>query len=1469
MFVWGCFFASAEATDPGWPQTGGQAFSALSARFGTILPLRHLFRLPAKVRLRQSHMGRRRNNLPPRPNDRRFEDDGPVFGGTGDGNFLTRLQGIDVPGQSHGILEGFIHVGLEHPFPVRASVGHGDVRSLRSLRLDLSGRLGASPFQPDRDDIPPLVHDTLSHVFAHLQSYRLGRYGTLDVMPELTIGYHAINPSQPNAFSVRRRVRLPAMAVHAPGEELAHAFRHQLRADLAKSGQSLDSDIFIDGTAIVDVYDVDIVLPPTPAVQSPAIGDVGVEPGSDSGYFPREVEEWDGGSETSSIGLPAFAGGWNFMRDWEPEPEEEPFYISPPRTPPAFDWNEEESSVAAEESEGEEPSSVTYRYEPSEPPSPRPSSHKGSCLRDPIPQSHRLIFNKYFIFTDPPDAPPTELRWDCLQRALVYGIALKDRWSASLQGRKGWKQLIELARATRQRLLSYEGPVWMEDLQRMAPALEVSVSVALYDKITRTFTRHDYPGGEHTIHLCLYSNHYFLVATAEHFAALLRCGPCPKCQSFADDLPIHVPACNSRRAQPNGNPGVGAGAPVPVARNVPLDKIHRRLGLKQFDKGKREEELTPLSDICVVDFETWRPEVEHTDGNLPRPVSHGQLHEVYAAGILHPIGNPSRPADVQVLYGQNSLIETCARLLNIAAGYSTKKPLYVYFYNGSGFDNLFLVDQMVRGWPGQPGLPPDQTIEKNGRLLGVSFLDGALIIRDIFLFTGCSLAKACKDYGVAVDLSKTHFNHELLTSRAALARYQPEITEYLKLDVVATAEVIRMFQAQFHRINKVNIAPAITLSQASFEGWRYTVPWQDQRHLTLPYSSMEDSEMRSTYKGGRVTPQYTHYQSPLYGSPGLTYQKLQTSMKCGIDEDACSLYPFVMGRGKACSEDGKTHTTPAFFCGEYQRFSVEYRDGAFHSRPTLDLPSPMQACQANCVADILMHPFNLQEEVEPFKYHGEDGWEAWWNRLARHWQSLQHDPETTPYFNLARHGCLVCVDVTPNPLLSTPVLGFKNDKGDTYWDLRPKEREWCVLDELVAAMTMGYVVTAVHTMYLFPVRLPLYDKFIETNFKEKAAAPRGSAAREVPKLTMNANSGKPAQRAVRQETKFISPERLQDLLDDPDISIISIEPLMEVPRGERNLLGAAELLNILQFEERLQKLEALDFQQPLAYKVVIESDSPQPSKPVYLAAQITAYARMHINRVLYKAGLLTLESTGDPEKIGMLYTDTDSVVMPFEAVEKLKREAPYLVGDNLGQMSDELEGGRILRYVGVAPKFYCILYMMPDNSLWLKVRCKGIPHRKDPIQINGEEDEISQQLAWQLGAGIIQQLAAGRKMDLADLNTPVWVRQASLPLGSYLYLVTEADGSEKWYAFLTTDIFEGILTQRVRNVTVYFTSMRRRTHGDDGVNVMAVEHMLMVRGVNSMVWWLKENPSRAVCDQGAFGYPRGHLLYPEEAVCIG
>ena len=271
-----------------------------------------------------------------------------------------------------------------------------------------------------------------------------------------------------------------------------------------------------------------------------------------------------------------------------------------------------------------------------------------------------------------------------------------------------------------------------------------------------------------------------------------------------------------------------------------------------------------------------------------------------------------------------------------------------------------------------------------------------------------------------------------------------------------------------------------------------------------------------------------------------------------------------------------------------------------------------------------------------------------------------------------------------------PVLPRKNAKGHTVWDLKFDSKPQCYTSiDIRLGLEHGYRFTIL-SAYVWNGQAPLFNTYIHDVFQRKAHqdvlkkskdAAYNPAARELFKKLMNALYGKMMQK--RQSV-------------DHEIFDASNEE------------NQSKWLNFL---DAHSAVEYHDIGQQMLVVGERNEFSKTVTKPHYLGAFILSHSRAIMNKYfdmldpMRKSPLCDYDWQKSLDN-SFFYTDTDSIIANASQLESMKSA----MGSELGLLSDELAGGKIIEGYFLSPKVYCVKYMMPDGSLHEKRRAKGIPN---------------------------------------------------------------------------------------------------------------------------------------------------------------
>ena len=168
-------------------------------------------------------------------------------------------------------------------------------------------------------------------------------------------------------------------------------------------------------------------------------------------------------------------------------------------------------------------------------------------------------------------------------------------------------------------------------------------------------------------------------------------------------------------------------------------------------------------------------------------------------------------------------------------------------YNGARFDHYFLVDKLMRK---KADIEYQKFVYSEGRLMGFEFGEGNKIW-DLYLFTLCELSKAGKTFGAEV--SKGDFDHSKINSWEDVKNHREESVAYLRKDVLVLKQVYKVFSDMIYKMEGVEPANYMTLSQMAFKLWRRSISGKGY-DIYMNYTREEYKAIREAIYGGRCYP---------------------------------------------------------------------------------------------------------------------------------------------------------------------------------------------------------------------------------------------------------------------------------------------------------------------------------------------------------------------------------------------------------------------------------------------------------------------------------------------------------------------------------------------------------------------------------------------------------------------------------------
>ncbi len=288
--------------------------------------------------------------------------------------------------------------------------------------------------------------------------------------------------------------------------------------------------------------------------------------------------------------------------------------------------------------------------------------------------------------------------------------------------------------------------------------------------------------------------------------------------------------------------------------------------------------------------------------------------------------------------------------------------------------------------------------------------------------------------------------------------------------------------------------------------------------------------------------------------------------------------------------------------------------------------------------------------------------------------------------------CCFKVDVQCPKDLLTAFLMERNKDGSITHTLHDKYECWYWGSELEEAIILGYQVTKVHQIKQYEKKSPLFKDFVTTCWEGRKTSNSGSAKNLSFKFAMNGLTGKFGQKAhlvntVIYNTSYQPNKKTENRFNDMISRVIDFEPIF-TEEGDNS-----------------------------AIIIEVKNANINPNYPVYLSAQILAYARVYMSQIMR-----CCNAYHSPEH-SIYYTDTDSLVIPPSCIPLL--DAGGYIGKELGQLKCDLNSNfrsvndfaKIVKGIWAATKGpYSLVYLLPEpnSEVMEKVKMKGIPHSDKP-----------------------------------------------------------------------------------------------------------------------------------------------------------
>jgi hypothetical protein len=236
-----------------------------------------------------------------------------------------------------------------------------------------------------------------------------------------------------------------------------------------------------------------------------------------------------------------------------------------------------------------------------------------------------------------------------------------------------------------------------------------------------------------------------------------------------------------------------------------------------------------------------------------------------------------------------------------------------------------------------------------------------------------------------------------------------------------------------------------------------------------------------------------------------------------------------------------------------------------------------------------------------------------------------------------------------------------------------------------------------------------------------------------------------------------------------------------------------------------------------------------------------------------------------------------------------------VLGEELGQLKDELKGGKIMGLLVLAPKTYMIAYVdIKTKQLMVQMKCKGIPHYKYPypfyqsFALTGDDMLKAQKdlfFIWtrkdkipigdvvfkqQRFAVIESKLHRDKKTKEKDYSKEYNKLKragknvdASLLKNEMEMYYSQLLSKTKFITRLTWDVVRALLKRKVV-VECMFPVMTRKARPSQFLDEISVTPDYMDRQMNKEDWWMKGNRTFLNDEDrmnGGISYPEGHLVF--------
>lgn len=334
-------------------------------------------------------------------------------------------------------------------------------------------------------------------------------------------------------------------------------------------------------------------------------------------------------------------------------------------------------------------------------------------------------------------------------------------------------------------------------------------------------------------------------------------------------------------------------------------------------------------------------------------------------------------------------------------------------------------------------------------------------------------------------------------------------------------------------------------------------------------------------------------------------------------------------------------------------------------------------------------------------------------------------------------------DVLPDPRELDPPIGWKPGGAKLCWDNRPKIQQWYTSVDLELAIASGCVVANPTAAYVWDLKGPILEKWVSTTLAIRSRRKKkGDAMDTMGKLLGNATYGSTLIRDYNSSCRIARTEQdVKNIVSDRSTVI----------DADDEVFHNGSLVSIV-----------------YGLKSMVSDENDFSRSTPHLGAFVLSYSHVMLDRAIGSASPDRRSGLNDAIIRQPYYSDTDSLFVHLSALWDAKDpEMPSafcsLIREPFGYLGDDLENSKyplfpaagatclaakcvawrtreenkgclcphdlqpckILKAMMPAPKFYGLEYMDPNETMFDKVKAKGVPRNNARIYMSDVIDRLA------------------------------------------------------------------------------------------------------------------------------------------------